>query len=231
MGKQDKQNFSEFFKFATYDYQGLQDHLEEMALKGWKLEYASPFSLGYKKIKPRKLKYAIEFTEQDKKLSSLILGEHTPGQYYGRREEWHKVCDYGKMQIFVTADENAAPMKTDQGERLDDWWIAIARTYGQTNILIVAMMVIISVFMLAMFRFNPDTYSTGNVIAIVLMLSFAALMGILSALYMKWNKASRKVINEGGKALPQSGIQKYMYFTYFILFLELVIWIVWTLTN
>lgn len=90
--------------FVPYEYKKLQRYLEEMPLKGWKLESAFGKFFKFKRIEPMKIKYYVdvinEITFLDGKNSSISLEHRKKLNNYG----WNFVCEIEKVQIFCSED-------------------------------------------------------------------------------------------------------------------------------
>ncbi|WP_411170265.1 DUF2812 domain-containing protein [Clostridium sp. MB05] len=90
--------------FVPYEYKKLQRYLEEMALKGWKLEGAFGKFFKFKRIDPMKIKYYVDvvngITFLDGKNSNISLEHRKKFNNYG----WNFVCEIEKVQIFCSED-------------------------------------------------------------------------------------------------------------------------------
>lgn len=114
-----KKTKRELNMFLSFDYEGLEKHLEEMAQKGWRLtKKSTPRILHYERIEPRKLHAAVvclrsisEFTPlPDRKQDELIA--------YCKEAGWDFAAAYAQVHIFYSEQEHPVFPETDEAIRL-----------------------------------------------------------------------------------------------------------------
>ncbi len=97
--------------YFKYDYTGLTNHLEKMALKGWELTRIGTF-LHYKKVIPQKLHYAITYFP----FSGYYEPESEEEQTFNDFCEmagWEEIASVKSLKVFVNRKENPKPLETD----------------------------------------------------------------------------------------------------------------------
>ncbi|MGL5416382.1 MAG: DUF2812 domain-containing protein [Clostridium sp.] len=105
------------FNFLPFEVEVLERYLEEMALKGWKLKSICSRLLIFEKTDRRKIKYTVDINKEIESKggepSERILEYRDMCKNVG----WNFVCQYERMQVFCTEEEEVIPIHTDKNER------------------------------------------------------------------------------------------------------------------
>lgn len=107
-----------FFEFLPYEYKALENYLNKMALKGWKLKSIQGKLLKFVKMEPRKLKYSVDtldgisFFDGKDSVTALEYRE------YCEAAGWNFVCEAEKIQIFYAEEYlQSIAIHTDEEEK------------------------------------------------------------------------------------------------------------------
>ncbi len=114
--------------YSLFDYTAIEEHLEEMAEKGWLLEKIGPFFWTFRAIPPQKLRFHAAYFPHASRFDpgpSTRLAEFTD---LADHTGWQRCAELEFMQIFYTADMSAAPMETDPALRVRSVLTACARS-------------------------------------------------------------------------------------------------------
>lgn len=108
------------FNSLPYEYKYLEEYLEKMALKGWKLKSMTGGFLKLKKIEPREIKYSVDIMDKisflDGKNSDVALDYREYCSVAG----WDFVCERDKIQIYCSESEiESVPIHTDEREKFN----------------------------------------------------------------------------------------------------------------
>lgn len=108
------------FNFFPYEIRAMEEYLEGMALKGWKLERIKRSSFRFKKIEPKELRYNVDLLDE----IAFIDGEGTEKSMeyreYCEMAGWEFVCDKDKFQIYCSENLNdIIEIHTDEVERFN----------------------------------------------------------------------------------------------------------------
>lgn len=99
--------------FSFYDLDGMARHLELMAAKGWMLEKMTTFGWHYRRMEPKRLRFAVTYQDT----FSVFDPENSDGQMeyqdLCRSSGWEVAASNGPLQAFYTEDEDAPPIETD----------------------------------------------------------------------------------------------------------------------
>ncbi len=98
---------------SFYDHTGIENHLTEMARKGWMIERISNFYWTYRKIEPQELHFTVSYFS---KASDFAPGPSEAQQTlmdFCAASGWELACTWFQMQIFYNAAEDPTPIHTD----------------------------------------------------------------------------------------------------------------------
>ncbi|ATD54551.1 DUF2812 domain-containing protein [Clostridium chauvoei] len=108
------------FNLLPYEYKALENYLEEMALKGWKLKNMRGYLLKFKRIEPKKIKYSVDIMDK----ISFFDGKNSESaleyREYCKAAGWEFVCEREKIQIYCSeSDLSNNPIHTDEEEKFN----------------------------------------------------------------------------------------------------------------
>ncbi|MDO5401391.1 MAG: DUF2812 domain-containing protein [Eubacteriales bacterium] len=102
-----------FEVFSFYDRTGMERHLERMAEKGWMLEKMGAFGWVYRKIQPRRVRFAVSYFPSASEYDPDMTEEQREFQDFCRHTGWELAACSGQLQIFSNVRENPVPIETD----------------------------------------------------------------------------------------------------------------------
>jgi len=117
-----------FEYFAFYDVQGMAEHFEKMAAKGWMIDSVAGVFHRYRKIQPRKMKFAVVYMN---KLSDFARPSDRHREFYAACASagWQPVIKQDSMQIFTSTAEDPAPIETDPVVQVENIHISVGKKY------------------------------------------------------------------------------------------------------
>lgn len=99
--------------FSFYDLDGMARHLELMAAKGWMLEKMTTFGWHYRRMEPKRLRFAVTYHDTFSVFDPTDSEGQLEYQDLCRRSGWELAAANGPLQAFCTEDEDAPPIETD----------------------------------------------------------------------------------------------------------------------
>ena len=99
--------------YQAYDYEGIENFLEKMAKKGWKLENIGAVFWSFVKIEQAKLHYTVVYMP---KVSGFDPDRSQVEEFseYCKSAGWEHASGKGNLQIYCSADEHPLPIETDE---------------------------------------------------------------------------------------------------------------------
>lgn len=188
---------------CLYDYRGVEEHLNAMAAKGWRLETAGKF-WKYRRAEPAEVRYAVTYSDG--------ASQFNPGPTEGQQSlaelceaaGWEKVCDWFQMQIFCTGDSSAVPLETDEALRLEVIHRSMRKNFLPSNIVLLVLSLLMSVSFLGTLYTNPFYIFKRNTSFLTgpLFLLMTALEVYTLCHYYRWRRKSLRSTAGGGPCAP-----------------------------
>ena len=189
---------------VIYDYRGVEEHLSQMAAKGWELEKAGSSLWKYRRIEPAQIRYAVTYSPDASRFN--------PGPTVGQQslEElcaaagWKKICDWNQMQIFSSWEEHPMPLETDEGLRLENIHRAMKKSplRGNLVLLLLALFWGVSIWG-TLFTAPFKVLSSNGKLFSGSMWTFLVLLELYTfAHYFLWRQRSLRAIADGGGCVP-----------------------------
>ena len=191
--------------FLPWDGAYVEQHLEKMARKGWRLEKAGNPFWTYRQAEPAALRYAMTYFPAASVFDSGPTGEQMTYADYCAAAGWELVSNYGPLQIFVNERTDPVPIETDEGEKLQ------AIHGGMKKMLLLPFGILLPLLLLTLAaefretaRYAPLSFVSSDVRLGLLVLGWglAAYMAWILLAYLIWYNRSRRAVEEGGACRP-----------------------------
>ncbi|KUO53423.1 MAG: hypothetical protein APF76_09285 [Desulfitibacter sp. BRH_c19] len=193
------------FMFSILDYKAMEEYFEEMAAQGWMLEKISAVTAKFKKINPKKIKFAVDIFPYMTAFDSPNNRDARDYRELCEASGWHFVTSANKFQIFyANSDENPTPIQTDSivEEKI------IRKSVFNTELLI--FLLCLPALLLGFGSLIPFDYSKlFTNISIVSTIYFPILIipvAIYTGYYLFWFWKARRNIKKG-LPLPRTSIR------------------------
>jgi hypothetical protein len=190
----DKKLLKKFFAFQLNECDAIKERLEEMALKGWKLKDVKTFFF-FEKIEPQKLIYSVEVFDKASVFDTRPEPQTQEYIEYCYEAGWEFVCNFGKINIFVTTDENIVPIETDEELKFK----TIKKGMLKQNFLLWFILPFLFLFNNLMAISNFEFYITSNLGLLNSLIMIIFLIIILAQItsYIVWCKKIKKRLSNG----------------------------------
>ena len=185
--------------YSPRDYRRIENHLSQMAAKGWALEQIDSVFWRYRICEPKKLRYCVLFFQN--------LTWEEPYRERCEAAGWTFVTGHAGMQIFCTEDPDLAPVEVDATPR----WKAIHKAVMTRDRLlwlglgILALVVLANAAITAMS--DPvEVLADGTRLLYILLMVGAVLLVLGDWLrYYCWRFHARSQYNKTGVLLDTKG--------------------------
>ncbi len=174
----------------------IKEELEAMALKGWKLKRMG-VRYEFERIEPKKLIYTVDFFPKASVYDTEPSGGTLSYIECCRQAGWELVASNGTMHIFVSENENAIPIHTDEKLRLEAVEKSMLKTYWSSWFLIPLYFV----FSIIMQLFSFQSLVTSNMNLCCLIIYVGMLLFCLSDFFgfLHWKVKNQKRVKNGEK--------------------------------
>lgn len=189
----EKTTLKKFMFLPVTACDAIKEELESMALKGWKLKKIG-VRYEFERIEPKKLTYTVDFFPKASVYDTEPSGGTVSYVECCRQAGWELVASNGTMHVFVSENEDAIPIHTDEKLRLE----AVCKSMLKTNWSAWFAMPIIWIFDLALL-FDFKSFVTSNMNICTVIFCVGLLMLFLSDLFcfLYWNVKNHKRVKNG----------------------------------
>lgn len=190
----EKTKLKKFFFMPVTACDAIKEELEAMALKGWKLKRMGVM-YEFEKIPPKKLFYTVDFFPQASIYDTEPSEDATDYIEYCREAGWELVDMNGTMHIFVSENEAAVPIHTDEKLKLEATSKSMLKTYWFTWFLWPLYLALSILF------FDLQSLVTSNMSLCSMIISVGLLVLLLSDFFgfLYWRIKNKKRIKNGEK--------------------------------
>lgn len=191
----EKTTLKKFMLLPVTACDAIKEELESMALKGWKLKRMG-VRYEFEKIEPQRLTYTVDFFPK----ASVYDTQPSDGtaDYIEccRQAGWDLVAVHGTMHIFVSENEDAVPIHTDETIRLKSVEKSMLKTNWATWF---AMPIILICDLALLFDFKSFVTSNMNICTVIFCVGL--LMLFISDLFcfLYWSVKNQKRVKNGEK--------------------------------
>lgn len=124
---------------SFYDYTRVTAHLEGMAQKGWALERISNSVWRYRRIEPKKLRYAVVYLPTSSEFDPEPTEDARRFQEFCAQAGWVQVANLAQMHIFVNEKPDPVPIETDPVVQIDTIHAAMKKNHLPSQILLLVI--------------------------------------------------------------------------------------------
>ena len=132
----------ELVTHLLFDYEGIEEHLEKMAAKGWFLETAGNQIWKYREGEPAAVKYAVTYVPKASQFDPEPIAEQKTLEEFCREAGWEKVSDFLQAQIYMNRRSNPVPIETEEEVRLEVIRKAMKKSFVPANVVLVLLMIL-----------------------------------------------------------------------------------------
>ena len=184
--------------YSFYDHTGIEQHLAEMAKKGWLLESISNLYWTYRKIEPRDIHFCVTYYPR---ASDFDPGPSEDQQTFHdlcAHTGWQLACTWHQMQVFYNEKESPIPLDTDPIMEVDTLHRACKKNFLPSYYLLLALGVLMGGYFLAEIYFAPVTLLSNSS---QMLSGFAYLCVLVISLtelctYFSWYRKAKKAAQD-----------------------------------
>ena len=190
-----------FRQFAFYDRTGIEEYLENMALRGWKVIKTNLYVWKFERIEPQKLRCNVSYFPKASIYDPKPTEEQEDFVELCKHAGWELAAEKGELKVFYNEDENAVPIETDPLVELQ----SIKKACRENFVLVYALNLFSGCVHLwsGLFRFFSNKLNFLSNDCALLIIPSALCIMFLTALelitYASWCKKAKKVAEETGE--------------------------------
>lgn len=190
-----------FRQFAFYDRTGIEEYLEHMALRGWKVVKTNLYVWKFERIEPQKLRCNVSYFPKASMYDPKPTDEQEDFVELCKHAGWELAAEKGELKVFYNEDENAVPIETDPLVELQ----SIKKACRENFVLVYLIFLYSGLTILGtgLFRFfsNRIDFLSNDCAMLSIPCAFCHIVVVLSELmrYTSWCKRAQKVAEENGE--------------------------------
>ena len=185
--------------YSFYNHTGIEQHLTEMAKKGWLLESISNLYWTYRKIEPQDIHFCVTYYPR---ASDFDPGPSEDQQTFHdlcAHTGWQLASTWHQMQVFYNEKESPIPLDTDPIMEVDTLHRACKKNFLPSYYLLLALGVLMGGYFLAEIYFSPVTLLSNSS---QMLSGFAYLCLLVISLtelctYFSWHRKAKKAAEDG----------------------------------
>ena len=191
----------ELMTYLLFDYEGIEEHLEKMAAKGWFLETPGNTIWKYREGEPAKVKYAVTYVPQASQFDPEPVAEQKTLEEFCAEAGWQKVGDFLQAQIYMNRNPGAVPLETEDAVRLEVIREAMQKSFVPANLVLTLLMIWNLVIGAVGFFSDPLSLLSGygSLLTVVFMPAGTAVVAANLIAYYVWLNRSAKSVASGGR--------------------------------
>lgn len=177
--------------YSFYDLDGMQDHLEIMAQKGWFPKKLGSFFWQYQQGEPKKLSYRVCYTGEADAYSPKPGQKETSFRENAEAKGWKQAAANQKIQVYASEQADPQPVSVSPYDRITG-----VKQAAKPAVFLYGTMIVLALFSILMFSVRLNMMPVGVLAdsfgqAITVALSLLSIYCILDLiLYFCWkNKA------------------------------------------
>src|SRR6056297_1844955 len=200
-----KSRKKELFLFTLIDYKAMEEYFEKKALEGWMISKINTFTMEFKKIEPKKLKFFVDIHPYISPFESHDEEAIENHRNIFEKRGWKFLLSCDKLQIFFCDEEDNIPSK--KIEELEDKDI-LKKAFFSLEVL--PIFILIPVLLLSLGGLFPISYDklfTNTSIATTIISPLILIpVGLYAAYYTYWFIKSRMQIKKE-HPIPRTSIK------------------------
>ena len=199
----------QYYMYEYTDLTAVEEHCEDMALKGWKLTSIRN-SLEFEACDPCALRYSVEVLPEAGKSGNEINESCRAYIDLCAEAGWTFVSNHGDIYVFVTSDPDIPPVVTDTHEKVEAIRRSKHRTRRFETSMCVYFMLTATVQLIRALSFrasNPGQYTALLAVAAMLYafgLGFLTILIIRTVTHRRWCRRADAAL-DAGEPIPYYG--------------------------
>lgn len=185
--------------YSFYNHTGIEQHLKEMAQKGWLLESISNLYWVYRKIDPKDLHFCVTYYPRASDFDPQPSEDQQTFHDFCAHTGWQLACTWHQMQVFYNERQSPIPLDTDPVMEVDTLHRACKKNFLPSSYLLLALGLLMGGYFLARIYFDPisllsnsSQMLSGFAYLCLLVISLAEL-----CTYFSWHRKAKKAAQDG----------------------------------
>ena len=141
--------------FSFYNHTGIENHLSEMAKKGWLIESISNLYWTYRKIEPMDILFCVSYYPRASDFDPEPSEDQQTFHDFCAHTGWQLACTWHQIQVFYNKNESPIPLDTDPIMEVDTLHRACKKNFLPSYYLLLALGLLMGGYFIARIYFDP----------------------------------------------------------------------------
>lgn len=179
---------------AFYNHTGIEQHLTDMAKKGWMIESITNFWWTYRKIEPKDIHFCVTYYPRASDFDPGPDAEQQTFHDFCAHTGWQLACTWFQMQVFYNEMPSPIPLETDPIMEVDTLHRAIRKNYLPSNFIILALSFLMTCYFIAGVCLDPIGLlsSSSRLVTQFAYLCLFAFSAVELVTYFTWLRKARR---------------------------------------
>lgn len=197
----------EYILYSFYDRTGIENHLEQMAAKGWMVERMGRMFWTYRRTEPKAVHFSVVYFAPASEFDCAPGEAQQTFQDYCAAAGWTLAASWSQMLIFASEAPSPTPIETDAAVQVE----AVHQAMKKNFLLSYGIMFALSLFLffsnLSSLYNHPTDFlaNPGSLSTLALWPLVSLLCATEIASYFLWRRKARRTADEEGRFTPTRG--------------------------
>ena len=185
--------------YEFYQDANIEEHLENMAFNGWRLEKIG-FLWRYRRAEPARVRYSVTYFSESSEFNPSPTENEETLREYCAAAGWDFVAAWHQMLIFSTSREDAPPIETEGAVKLEAIHRAMKKNFLPSGFVILALFGFNLAMQLRLAGRNLPSFLSDGVqlgAALMMLLLVFHFVSILCS-YFLWYRDAKRSVEQGG---------------------------------
>ena len=212
---------------SFFDHTGISGHLEKMAEKGWMIEKIVNTGWVYRRIEPKKVRFAVSYYPKASEFDPEPSEEQKMFHEFCAHTGWQLACTSAQMQIFYNENENPIPIETEPELEVEAIHASAKKSFIPSYILLLVLGVLNGALWVSNLLGDPiDLLSNStNLISGTIWVLLVALCIVELITYFRWHSKAKKEA-ECGEFLKVTSTSKFQKFVLGVAAVGFLFWLI-----
>lgn len=128
--------------YSLYDRSGIEEHLTQMAEKGWLLEKIGTYLWTYRRIEPKALTFSVCYFPKASQFDPEPSEEQETFYDFCAHTGWVLAASNAQLQVFYNERPRPVPIETDPAEEVETVHRAMKKSFLPAQLLLLAVVVL-----------------------------------------------------------------------------------------
>ena len=213
--------------FSFFDHTGIAVHLEKMAEKGWMIEKLTNFGWKYRRMEPKKIRFAVSYYPKASEFDPEPSEEQKMFHEFCAHTGWKLACTSAQLQIFYNENEDPVPIETEPVLELQTIHRSVKRGMLPSYLLLMVVAVLNGAMFISRLFGDPIGLlaSPSSLFSGFTTLLLAVLCAVELIVYYKWYSKA-KIAAEQGEFLSSSSTAKFQKGVLLVVGIGVVYWVI-----